>query len=442
MPTPLTFDMIFYFSWVLVNSLCYYAEFDFLIRFTETHKRRHTLLYIAVNSVLTIIAISMQMTSIFSFFQIVLLILFSTILLKIKFRYIVAPVVIIFTLSTFMEGFAAVFMRYISLTLKSPILGLAFQLILAAILAGFFFLELRFITKRYRPTNQAAISSYLYILLLPCTLIVWAIRVSLGLDSGVGLLSNTALVNGNVLSVLTALLWLTGALIVFFVIIEVFHKITTLSQQEIEKALLANQIKEQHNYIDEARQRNEGYQAFHHDINNHLLVLSGLLHRQEYKQAETYLKKLNFTSGNLASDISSGNSVLDVLLWEKIRYANKNGITVTCDVQIPKDSPIDDIDLCILFSNGLDNAILACMNLTLEKKSISLIAKPKHSFLLINIVNDTDFTDTPISYGTGLQNIKLTAEKYGGAVHTEKADNKFYLSILLCFDSICKNDEL
>lgn len=211
----------------------------------------------------------------------------------------------------------------------------------------------------------------------------------------------------------------------------VFYKITMLSQQEKEYALLANALKEQHSYIDEAQQRNEGYRSFQHDINNHLLVLSGLLHTQSYQQAKRYLQKLNVAAGGLSEQISTGNPVLDIFLWEKARYARQCQITFTCDVQIPSESTIDEIDLCILFANGIDNAITACLNADLPHKTIALTAKPKRSFLLIHIVNGID-SPRPLKYGTGLKNIELTAEKYAGTIHTEQTGHQFSLSILLC----------
>lgn len=427
----MTADSVFHCWWVLTNSMLYYAEIDFLIRFTGAHVRKYIPSYVLINAFITVIAIWTQMFQLFSILHIIFMFLFFEKIYKISPKNALTPAVIIVTLSTFAEGFTTVFMRFLSLNIDSQTCGLVLQLLLPAGLTGLCFLELRFIAKRYLWMNRNIIFSYLYVLLLPCTLMIVGIRTILGLDSDTGPFSHGALIRGELLSALYATLWMVGALLVFFIIIEVFHKITELSQQEMEQALLASQIKVQRGYIEETRQRNEEYRSFQHDINNHLLVLLGLLHTKEYNQAETYLSELGMTADGLSAEVSTGNSVLDVLLWEKIRFAKQAGISVVCDVQIPKESVIDDIDLCILFSNGIDNAINACMNAAPEYRRITLIARPKRTFLLINMVNGIDRAN-PFTYGTGLKNIKFTVEKYAGAMHTEQKENEFSLSILLC----------
>lgn len=430
MQAVLTTEAVFNLWWVFSNGALYYAEADFLLRFWKSRDRRFASIYVIMNTLLTVIAIWTQMFLLFNFLQIILLFLFCAYAFQTSLKRVITPAVIIFTLTTFNEGFVAILMRYLASTLRSQTLGMFFHFAVPVIVVGLFFFVLRAIARKYPLMNRNFISSYLYILLLPSALIITGIRISLGLDSDTGKFSHGALITDA--SVLYAMLWMVGALTVFFLILAVFYKITMLSQQEKEYALLASALKEQHSYIDEARLRNEGYRSFQHDINNHLLVLSGLLRSKEYQQAEQYLQKLNAAAAGLSKQISTGNSVLDILLWEKIRYARQCRITVTCDVQIPQASVIDHIDLCILFANGIDNAIRACQDADLAHRTIALTAKPKHSFLLIHMVNDVD-CPKPLIYGTGLKNIELTAEKYNGTMHTEQTEHQFTLSILLCF---------
>lgn len=417
--------------WILMNSLIYYAEIDFSLRFTGNRKGQYVPWYILINALLTAVAIQTQMFRVFGILHIALFFFLMAKLFKISPKYAITPAVIMFTLSTFMEGFITIFMHFLSLSLRSQILGLVFHCLMTAGQSVLFFLVLRLIAKRYSLSNHNLISTYLYILLLPCSLMIGGIRFSLGLDSSGGKFSHGALIGPELGTALCASLWMTGVLLVFFIIIEVFFKVITMSQQEMDQALLAGQIKEQYSYIQEAQRRNERYRSFQHDINNHLLVLSGLLHSSKYDQAEHYLQKLDKAAKSLFGAISTGNSVLDVLLWEKIRYAEQYEISVTCDVLIPKKIAIDDIDLCILFSNGMDNAVNACKNAAQEHRTITLTSRQKHDFLLIEMVNGVDCL-RPFSYGTGLKNIELTAKKYDGTIQTEQTENQFFLSILLC----------
>lgn len=421
--------------WVLTNGVLYYAEADFLLRFWERRSRKFTAVYLLANTLLTVAAIWTQQFLLFSLLHMVLLFVFCIRSFGAPLRRVLTPAVIIFTLATFREGFSTLLMRYLAATLRSQSLGMLLQFALPALVVGLFCLVLRLIAKKYPRMNQNFVSSYLYILLLPSALILVGIRISLGLDGDTGWFSHGAPVTGA--SALLAALWMVGTLLVFFLVLAVFYQITLLSQQEREYALLASALKEQHSYVEEARRRNEGYRSFQHDINNHLLVLSGLLQTQEYQQAQSYLQKLNAAAGGLSEKIYTGNSVLDILLWEKVRYARQCGIAISCDVQIPKESAIDEIDLCVLFANGIDNAIAACMEAGSAYKTIALTAKPKRSFLLIHIVNGLDCAK-PFAYGTGLKNIELTAMKYAGTLDTEQTEHQFSLSILLCLQSAAK----
>ena len=184
-------------------------------------------------------------------------------------------------------------------------------------------------------------------------------------------------------------------------------------------------------YIEEAAKRNELYSSFQHDIDNHLLVISGLLHDKLFAQAEQYTQKLHISCGELLMNVSTGKPILDVLLKEKLNYAKRNHIIVSHDVSVPVNFAIEDMDLCVLFSNILDNAITACIDGTQKEKLLSLSAKVKSQFLVIEAVNTTSASQ-PIALGTGLMNIQHMAEKYHGTMETELSNGKFRISVLLC----------
>ena len=109
---------------------------------------------------------------------------------------------------------------------------------------------------------------------------------------------------------------------------------------------------------------------------------------------------------------------------------------------------IDDMDICIIFGNALDNAIEACKKI--ENKSeryihIKNVVLPE--YMLLNISNSfsgefktenalfvTTKKDSE-NHGFGLKNIRSSVEKYGGTM-TAKADPEkqvFHLSLLIPF---------
>ena len=118
--------------------------------------------------------------------------------------------------------------------------------------------------------------------------------------------------------------------------------------QETEQKGFEAQIRKQSVYLEEAKKRNETYRRFQHDIDNHFLVLSGLLHEKKYQEAERYFDHLHSVSDDLSIGVETGNPIADIILNEKISYAKSNSIKVKHDIRISSDCPVADMDLCII----------------------------------------------------------------------------------------------
>ena len=196
-------------------------------------------------------------------------------------------------------------------------------------------------------------------------------------------------------------------------------------------ARLSNREKLLCGKFDAAEQRIVRYTAFQHDIDNHLLVLSGLLREKSFTQAERSADQLRTSSGRLPAGIFTGNLALDVLLKEKLGTAQDSQITAACTINIPEGFGVEDTDLCALFSNILDNAITASLNVPSERRSLSLSARVKSQFLVVEAVNAASGSG-PIVFGTGLTNIRHIAENYHGTMETELDGGRFRISVLLC----------
>ena len=180
-------------------------------------------------------------------------------------------------------------------------------------------------------------------------------------------------------------------------------------------------------YIAEAQMRYEQTKAFRHDIANHLSVLDGLLNSGKLDESKVYLQKLKTTSTSLSFPYQTGNPVVDILLSEKLGLAKE--ITAEVSLLLPRPCGIDDFDLCVIFANALDNAINACQSIE-GNKLIRIRGERQGDFYML--VFENTCSDEPLPpAGTGLSNIKAVAEKYHGAVLTEKSGRQFSLNVLL-----------
>lgn len=209
-------------------------------------------------------------------------------------------------------------------------------------------------------------------------------------------------------------------------------------------ASMTRELALQKTYISQAQTRYERTRSFRHDINNHLSVLDGLLKEGRAEQAKAYLQKLAAAASRLSFPVQTGNPVVDTVLGDKLELARAEGIQTEVSLSLPKDCRTDDLDLCVIFANALDNALRACREFHARQKKTACekaSAPCKQAFLHITGCRQGDFymlefenTCLPgpsPAMGTGLSNIKAVAEKYSGAMTAERSGQSFRLSVLL-----------
>lgn len=425
---------IFYLWWLSVNAFLCYAEYDFFSQFAAAGKirPRQAALYIGVNCIFTFIVLSFPIpVPMREIIHAGIMYISISCLFQCGKLELIPPAVIIFSLSTFMDGISAVLMRCAAQNITSSALGNIIHISLTAALALLFFLILRRVASRLKFSLQHTVASCLYALLLPCTFVVWVIRFGFGLDK-TNLSAAQFPFAG--LSLLWALAAISGAAATFFTILMVFENIVALSQRETENALLNSQLRREKIHLAEAQKRDGQLRSFQHDIDNHLAVLSGLLEEHQYGNAQEYLRKLHVSSTFLRRQALTGNPALDIILREKTGYAKQNRIPVSCRASLPPGLPVDDMDLCIIISNALDNAIQACLKPGRDRPGIELVIQSQRQFLLIETTNPYPYPTMPVP-GTGLKNIRRTAEKYGGTAEISVDSGRFRLSVLLCLKS-------
>lgn len=119
------------------------------------------------------------------------------------------------------------------------------------------------------------------------------------------------------------------------------------------------------------------------------------------------------------------------MVGNKLGIAKNSGIDVDCSLRLPYPCFVRDIDFCIVLSNALDNAIHACRNMCgTAEKYIRVTGRIQGDFILLEIENSYEGKGL-VKTGTGLSNIKKTAEKYHGAMDIKTQGTSFNLSVLL-----------
>lgn len=185
-------------------------------------------------------------------------------------------------------------------------------------------------------------------------------------------------------------------------------------------------LKYQQSYYKEMDKSQQQIRKLRHDMRNHLSVASLFLKQQEYDRASQYLEDL---AGKTVSELRPycANSIVNSVLNSKYHEAVSKEISCFFHIDIDELTGIDNISLCSLFANTLDNAIEAAQAVSPERKpSITLKARCHKGFFSFEIVNSKQNDVTidkgrfltskkdQVSHGFGLLNVSDIVEKYDG----------------------------
>lgn len=207
-------------------------------------------------------------------------------------------------------------------------------------------------------------------------------------------------------------------------------------KQEID--LYSKHIEEKENAMLEFRKAR-------HDLKNQLIYLLERCEKKEYKELEQFLEQLIESAPYDTLTIAkTDNSVVDALVNYKYSIAKRFGIEFTVKLDIPMRLPFDNVDMCIILGNALDNALEANIRASIKKHYIKLNMRLDIQNLAIVVENSFDgqinkdkkgkiltVKTNKLDHGLGLDSIQRTVNKYHGFMKTSYIENVFVLEIVL-----------
>ncbi|WP_270759691.1 sensor histidine kinase [Ruminococcus bicirculans (ex Wegman et al. 2014)] len=179
---------------------------------------------------------------------------------------------------------------------------------------------------------------------------------------------------------------------------------------------------------------------FKHDIENQFLVLNDMLENNDTDSAKEYLVKLS-SFVRLANRLCyTGNNAVDSIVNIKGSLAQTYGIEFICKVNIITNIKADELELCRIIGNALDNAIEGCQRAGVSHKHIWISLMEEREKLFIVITNTSDKVDTSVLtstkkeqglHGIGINSIKSSVDRLGGLVSFDYDDGIFKLNIMV-----------
>ena len=179
-------------------------------------------------------------------------------------------------------------------------------------------------------------------------------------------------------------------------------------------------------------------------MNSHLAIVGQLLKKGETENAETYFSQIS----SLIQDSSRRfcqNSVVNAVLNARYSMMQEAEIDSFFHISIDGMMLLDDVSLCTIFANTLDNAIEACQKIkSVQERKIQLKCRYTEngyfSFELVNSRNNeiavkkgqfiSDKEDRRM-HGIGISSVRSIVDKYQGTLDISYDECSFKVVILI-----------
>lgn len=196
------------------------------------------------------------------------------------------------------------------------------------------------------------------------------------------------------------------------------------TSMEVVIHVLKEQMGQLTGYYSELNRKDNELRKFRHDVKNMLLVLQSMVEDGKSAQALDYMKQMGAMYQKTAKLYDTGNFIADALLSTKAQMAADRHTRIIMNGRIPTES-VEDVDMVILLSNLLDNALEACAQVDGEKEIVinsalseSLwcieVCNPVRKDVVIHGNHIETSKEHKETHGFGLLNIERTAKQYDG----------------------------
>lgn len=217
----------------------------------------------------------------------------------------------------------------------------------------------------------------------------------------------------------------------FLMVLSIAHnqmklkKLHAFRENGILNKALSNHLST-YSHLEEIEKANE---EMRREIEKEIEELTGLVGEQERQQLRPYIERIKKTLEPEAEQIVTGNEMLDIILHEKARNAEKLGIAIETNVSIPDTLKISILDLCIIIECTMDYIIKACHAGNEMQKKIKVKGLWFKGYLMFEIwhtLNQAEQGEERIGYAklpSELEIVMRCLRKYDGNIELTQENN-------------------
>lgn len=238
------------------------------------------------------------------------------------------------------------------------------------------------------------------------------------------------------------LLLLTGWMLYSLTVV---NNLLTVSLQH--SATLDQMLSMQEKYYLDLQKHQHELRLINHDIKNHTATMAQLIKTQQYNALGEYIMGLKNSINSITAPVTNcDNLLINSLLNDKLGVLKEEGVDLQLCVMVPAVLRINNVDLCILLGNLLDNAVEACVAMEAEEpRYIRVDIRSRGPFLVVEIANsynnvinikDSEYLTTKrvrLLHGMGLTNVRRVVNKYDGRFEINHENGEFCVRAILTY---------
>lgn len=244
------------------------------------------------------------------------------------------------------------------------------------------------------------------------------------------------ILQGYILIVFTLLAILISFYAMFLLMANSLSKNVRLQRENQFLSMQQSRYESLRNTIEETRH-------VRHDLRHHCIQLSALANEGNIEEIQKYLSNAQNKIPNVDMRFSKNRSV-DSVIGYYCALAKQENIPFLAQIDLPEVLAVDEIDLCLVISNLLENALEASLltEPSLRQISIQAYLSSGH-FLLVQTQNRFSGeirqkngifqSSKRKGAGIGIQSVRRTAERNNGSSSFTVEDQTFRAKVMFRF---------
>ena len=211
--------------------------------------------------------------------------------------------------------------------------------------------------------------------------------------------------------------------------------------EKIRHSLIEQQVQLQKAHLTESQAAGKALKELRHELKNYMFYMNYLIDQGDFEKLRSFFADFYQKEHRNLYEVSGSENFLDAVLQQKFTTARALGIEVDDHVLLPDGEILNNLDLCIVLSNLLDNAIEACRGLSGPSIAIQLRQVKEYVSLVVrNSAAQDVLKNNPLLrtgkldkelHGIGLQVIRDIVERYEGSISFESDSTAFTVMLMM-----------